>query len=178
VSGRVGVGENRETAAKTQPFPPEFRRGCGGGGGFGRDDNPKTGPESGQLLAINLAESSFDQIADHGASDTTGDDNGTLHGCSLIAEYPHPKIGPVKRKARGADLCMLVTRAKARGTRQIKPGCDGRNEPRPPSGEGACVHADDDGSGWRDRLWSACVHGSRTGVYACAWKVGRCASYQ
>lgn len=173
-----GVGENRETPAKTQPFREECLGACCGCGWFGGDHKPHTVLQPGELVAEDFSQATLYPVPDHGGSYATGNNNGTLSSVITGFQNPHPEEGPVKRKARRPNPRVLVSRTKPRRTRQVQArlGCGVRNGLRPPSAGDACVRADDDGSGWRDRLWSACGHGSRTGVCACAWKVGRCAS--
>ena len=173
------VGKNRETPAKTQPFQAERLQSCCRGGWLCRHHNPKPLLEAGEFMAENLTESAFHLVTDDCRTDTTGNDHCSLGFRKMAGHHPHPQARTMEGDTGFADLRVLISRAKPRSSRQpqTKPGCGVRNGSQRPSEGGVCGLDGDDGSEWRDRLWSPCEHGSRIGVCACVWKVDRCASY-
>jgi len=176
-----GSRENRETPCETQPFREEGLGRCGCCCGFGRDDQKKTWFQRGATETIDLAQAALHPVAYDGGADTPRDnDRCTRHGIRGFRN-PHAQETPVLMTAGQLDQSVLATRTEPRFTRQsgirrLRPGCGGRNEPRPPSGGDACGLGGGGGSGLHARLWWPCGHGSRTDAYAYAWKVGRCAS--
>jgi hypothetical protein len=79
------------------------------------------------------------------------------------------------RRVRRAALGSLSAAIKPPGLKQqpVKRRCGGRSESLRLWATDACVPAGDDGPEWRDRLWYSSARGSRAGVCACAWKVGK-----
>lgn len=176
-----GAMENREARPETQPFREQGLGSCGCRSGFGRDDEENSGLQQGALMTIDVAQAALDTVANHGRTNTPRN-NGrrTGNGVGGFAN-PHTQQMTVLMTADRSDQRVLVPRTEPRFARQseirrLRPGCGGRNGPRPPSGGDACGLGGGGDSGWRDRLWWPCGHGSRTDACAYAWKVGRCAS--
>ena len=60
-------------------------------------------------MAVNFTEPALHLIADDGGTDATGNHDSSLCGCVLVLQKTEAKKRTMLKKARRADLPMLVT---------------------------------------------------------------------
>ena len=76
---------------------------------FCRDDKPDSLFETGKFMAVNLPKASLDFISHESRADATGNHYGSLSRGGSILKQAHSEECPMIRKARRANLRVLIS---------------------------------------------------------------------